>query len=188
MSLQNINEPSRWYVIQTKPKQENRAASNLNAWRVETFVPKVRKSRKHSYEGGTSYSTKPLFPRYIFARFQVSSLLHKINFTRGVSRVVSFGGAPTQVDDEVIDLIQSQAGNDGLIRIGEELRYGDRVMIKEGPFSSLTGIFEREIKDSERVRILLTAVNYQSHIIVDRELLIKLNQSPAVQNQLFKAA
>jgi len=184
MSLQNINEPSRWYVIQTKPKQENRAESNLNAWGVETFAPRVRKSRKHSDAGGTTYSTKPLFPRYIFARFQVSSLLHKIKFTRGVSWVVSFGGAPTQVDDFVIDLIISRVGGDGLIRLGEELRRGDEVMIKEGPFSNLTGIFKRELKDSERVRILLTAVTYQSHIIVDRDLVMKLNRSPAAQNQL----
>lgn len=184
MSVQNINEPSRWYVIQTKPKQENRAESNLNAWRVETFVPRVRKSRKHSSAGATTHPTKPLFPRYIFARFQISSQLHKISFTRGVSRVVSFGGTPTPVDDEVIDLIISQAGDDGLIRLGEELRRGDKVMIKEGPFSSLTGIFEREIKDSERVRILLTAVRYQSHIIVDREMVMKLDRSPATQSQL----
>lgn len=188
MRFQNTDETSHWYVIQTKPKQESRAESNLNAWSIETFVPRVRKGRKHSYAGGTTYSTKPLFPQYIFARFQVSSLLHKISFTRGVSRVVSFGSTPTQVDDEVIALILAQVGNDGLIRIGEKLRHGEKVMVKEGPFCSLTGIFERETEDSERVRILLTTVKYQSHIIIDRELLMKLNPGPAVQNQLFKRA
>jgi transcriptional antiterminator RfaH len=175
MNLPNVNDPPRWYVIHTKPKQEDRAESNLKAWRVETFVPRVRK-RRGSYIDGMTYSVRPLFPRYIFARFQASSLLHKISFTRGVCNVVSFGDSPTPVDDEVVNIILSQAGNDGFIRIGEELKYGDKVMIKKGPFSNLTGIFERELKDSERVMILLTTVNYQSHIMVDREFVMKINQ------------
>jgi transcriptional antiterminator RfaH len=70
---------------------------------------------------------KPLFPRYIFARFSVTRSLHKISFTRGVQRVVSFDEKPTPIDDEVIALLQARVDTDGFMRTGEPLRHGDKV-------------------------------------------------------------
>lgn len=175
MDSKRANDVPHWYVIHTRPKQEVRAESNLKAWGVETFTPLISERRNNPFTKMPNRVIKPLFPSYIFARFKLGSLLQKIWFTRGVHSVVSFGDGPTPVDDEVIDVIKSQTSRDGLIRIGEQLKHGDKVMIKEGPLRDLVGVFEREMKETERVSILLTTLSYQGHVIIEKELIKKIS-------------
>ena len=158
-----------WYAIHTHPKEEDRATSNLRAWNVETFNPKVRERRLNPFTGAASYEKKPLFPRYIFARFDAGTLLSKICFTRGVKRVVGFGAGPVPIEDKIIDFIMEQTGEDGFVQLGEELKRGDRVTVTNGLLGELSGIFEREIKGTDRVRILLNAINYQASIVIPKE-------------------
>src|SRR5436190_23940175 len=94
-----------WYAIQTEPQEELRATDNLNAWSVETFAPAWRKRRSSLSRPSTSSLLKPLFPGYIFARFDVLNSLRRINYTRGVLRVVSFGGGPVPIQEEIIETI-----------------------------------------------------------------------------------
>lgn len=158
-----------WYAIHTHPKEEDRATSNLRAWNVETFNPKIRERRLNPFTGAASYEKKPLFPRYIFARFDANVLLSKICFTRGVKKVVGFGNGPVHIEDEIIEFIMEQTGEDGFVQIGEELKRGDRVTVKNGLLGELSGIFDREIKGTDRVRILLNAINYQASIVIPKE-------------------
>ena len=163
-----------WYAIHTKPRQEERAESNLRAWGVETFAPKIRE-RNYNIQGKPILVTKPLFSRYIFARFKAGDLLHKVYFTRGVQGVVCFGGKPCPIDEDIIRVIQSRRGADGLIHIGDNFNPGDRVIIGEGPLRSFVGIFDGYCKDEERVSILLTTVSFQSHVIVEREAIRRVH-------------
>jgi transcriptional antiterminator RfaH len=175
MSFDNICNGARWYAIKTKPRQEERAESNLNAWRVETFVPRIKERRRGRVSGEAPYVIKTLFPSYIFARFEANAMLHKVSFTRGVQSVLHFSGIPVPVDDEVLAIMQVRMGPDGFIRVGEELKPGDRVMIKAGAFENFIGVFEGELADAERVRILLTTINYQSHLMIERTLVRKIS-------------
>ncbi|HEU4508031.1 MAG TPA: transcription termination/antitermination NusG family protein [Pyrinomonadaceae bacterium] len=171
-----MNEPNvsgssgaLWYAINTHPKEEDRAASNLNAWKVETFNPKIRERRLNPFTGAPIYERKPLFPRYIFARFDAGILLSKIIFTRGVRQVVGFGNGPVPVEDEIIQFIKDRMDKDGLINLEEEFKRGDLVTVKDGLLGELSGIFEREIQGTDRVRILLNAINYQASIVIPKE-------------------
>ena len=101
-------------------------------------------------------------------------MLHKIWFTRGVQSVVSFGGVPSRVDDEIIDFLRARVDRDGFVRLGEELKPGDKVIMKGGVLDNLVGIFEREMNDSERVMVLLQTINYQGHVIVERSSVRKI--------------
>ena len=159
-----IEDMAHWYVIRTHVKQEDRASYNLKVLGVPTFNLKTRECRYNQFANVPTYMTKPLFPRYIFAQFKINDSYHKIRFTRGVSSVVSFGEGPTTIDEEVVTIIQSYIKEDGFVRINEEIRPGDRVMVKDGPLKNFAGIFEREMKDTDRVRILLEAVSYQAHV------------------------
>ena len=160
-----------WYVVYTHARQEERAESNLRAWKVEAFTPKA-KTRYFNCYTGPRYEIKPLFPRYVFARFNLDDLYHKIRYTRGVHSLVSFNGAPTPVDDEIIALIKSRTV-DGVVSLEDRLTSGDWVTVEDGPLRSFTGIFEREMKETDRVRILLQTVNYQAHIEVDKQMVRK---------------
>ena len=168
-----------WYAVYTKPKQEDRADSNLRSWRVETFAPKIRERQLNPLTGKPRYVVKPLFPRYIFARFNANNLLQKVCYTRGVQNVVRHGDTPTTVDDEIISVIQSRAGEDGYVHVGEErreeFRPGDKIKITGGPLENFVGLFEENYTDDDRVAILLTAVSYQSRVVIDRESVTKMN-------------
>ena len=79
------------------------------------------------------------------------------------------------VEDEIIDLIKSRVGKDGFVQFNEELKRGDKVVIRDGPLANLVGIFERDVEDGDRVLMLLTAISYQGHVTVERELLKKIS-------------
>jgi transcription elongation factor/antiterminator RfaH len=172
------NDAQRWYVIYTHPKEEERASMNLTAWNVETFYPKILQRRYNKYTQVPTNLVKPLFPRYIFARFQAEHLLHKIYYTRGVHSIVGFSNGPAPVDDEIIHLIQSRVGKDGYVKFGDELELGDRVIVGEGPFKDLSGVLEQKLKDTERVKILLKAVSYQCYVVTEKESVHKLVDKP----------
>jgi len=169
-----IEDTAHWYVIHTHPKQEGRAGSNLRILGVPTFNPKIRERRYNQFAIIPSYVVKPLFPRYIFAQFNIKHLYHKVRFTRGIYNVVSFGEGPTPIDEEIITLLQSKISDDGFARIDENIKLGDKVIVKDGPLKHFAGIFEREMKDMDRVRILLETVSYQAHIELDRDMVKKV--------------
>lgn len=175
MSAEADNQPC-WYAIHTKPKQEDRADSNLRAWGFETFAPKFKEYRSNPYTQETSCVVKHLFPRYIFARFDYGSLFHKVNHTRGIHSVVRFGDQPAVLDELMISIIQTRIDRQGFVKMDDEPKSGDEVIIKDGPFKGLTGIFQQEIKESERVTILLNAVSYQAQIVINRHLVKKCQE------------
>lgn len=174
--MQAINKPS-WYAVFTNPKQEERASRNLLAWGIETFSPRFQECRRNEFNGAPTYYSKPLFSRYIFARFEASRLLQKVWSTRGVKSVVHFSERPAQIDDELIDLIKSRVGEDGFVKVGDRvddrLNYGDKVLIKDGPLKTFAGVFERAVKDNDRVMILLSNINFQGRVTVERSMVAK---------------
>jgi len=174
MNKAAIEDVTRWYVIHTHPKQEDRAGSNLRVLGIPILNPKIRERRYNQFSIAPTYVTKPLFPRYIFAHFEVHNLYHKVRFTRGVHSVVGFGEGPTSIAKEVIMLILANIKEDGFVRIDEEIRPGDRVMIKDGPLKNFAGIFERKKKDTDRIRILLETVSYQAHIEIEKDMVKKV--------------
>ena len=174
--MSSVNGDSlSWYVVHTHPKQEDRTSDNLMAWGIETLTPKLRVKKCNEFTGRTTLIPKPCFPGYIFTRFRFNELYHKIRFTRGVHSLVCFDNKPIRVDDDIIALVRSRIGDDGFVKEFEQLRAGDEVVIKDGRFQDFCGVFEREMPDTERVRILLNTVNFQAHIIVDRTLVNRVN-------------
>jgi transcriptional antiterminator RfaH len=167
----------QWYAVYTKPKEEERADSNLRAGGVKTFAPKIRERARRSGYRNVPSVVKHLFPRYIFAQFAINAELHKVNYTRGVCNVVGFGEKPCPVDDVIIEAIQSQIGEEGFIQVGEDIRKGAKVMIEDGPFQSLHGTVERELSDSERLVVLLSSISYQGRIIIEKAMVKKVAPS-----------
>jgi len=160
----------RWYVIYTKTNEEDRADKNLTAWGVESFYPRFRKKQLNEFTGKATYFSRPLFPRYVFARFDAETLLHKVLNTRGVQQVLSIDYAPIPVDDEIVALIQSRVDGDGFVCLDEPFKHGDEVRIKDGSLKGLNGVFDRTMKDKSRVMIFLTTINYQASVVVERDL------------------
>lgn len=175
-TLRDGHESVQWYVLRTKAKQEVRAELNLRGWGVEVLAPKVREPRYRRSSHGVTYSVAPLFPCYLFARFDAAVLLAKVRLTRGVRSVIGFGEYATPVDDSIVTLIRSRIRDDGFVRI-EEPKPGDAVRIVDGPLRALMGIFERR-RGRDRAVILLEIVGAQAHVDIAMASLRKA--APAV--------
>lgn len=169
-----VEDGLRWYVIKTQPKQETRAECNLRAWGITTFNPKISERCTNPFTGLMSSVIKPLFSRYIFAKFDVNNTYRRVCFTRGVHSVVNFGNGPLSIDDDIIKLIQSRLGEDGLVKLDNELNPGDQVMIDSGPLSHMVGVFQHDIEGTDRVAILLTAITYQGRVIIEKDQVKKI--------------
>ena len=180
-----IEDTLNWYVVHTHRKQEERASSNLQAGGLETLNPKLLVNKCNQFTGQLSRVVKPLFPGYTFARFRFNDVYHRIRFTRGVHSLVCFNNPPAPVDEEIIELIRSRIGTDGFVKTLAELKAGDEVVINDGRFQKLHGVFEREMQDADadRVTILLSSVSFQAHVVVDRALVSRISQQNRSSSQ-----
>ena len=161
-----------WYVIQTKPKKETEAESYLLTKGVEAFNPLMETFALRS--GRTSKELKPLFPGYIFGKFDLDENYPLVRWARGVKKVLSFGGYPTPISEEAVEIIKERADTQGVVRLKHHFEADDVIRIKEGPLKDLLGIFERWISDSERVRILLNLMGYQPAIEIHYSMIEKV--------------
>lgn len=165
-----------WYALQTRPREESRAEDNLRAWGLETMMPLVREA-VYRPGRGTALRVKPLFPRYLFARFALADTLAKVRYTRGVQNVVTLGGTPAIVPDDIIDVIRARIGADGLVRLGLDLKPGDRIRVQGGILRGFSGVFQADQNDGTRVAILLDTLRSQTRVIIERDYLQRV--SPA---------
>lgn len=161
---------ARWYVIYTKTNEEDRADRNLAAWGLDTFYPRTQKKQVNEFSGKAIYFSRPLFPRYLFARFDADRLLSKVSNSRGVQRVLSIDYAPVPVEDEIVAQLQSKVAEDGFVQLDDPLKRGDEVRIRDGSLKGINGVFDRTMKDKSRVMILLTAIKYQASLVVEKDL------------------
>jgi transcriptional antiterminator RfaH len=162
----------RWYVIQTNPREEERAIHYLKEKSIETFFPKIQVVQYRSVKVGLAI--KPMFPSYVFTHFSAPEEVPFVRWTRGVKRILGPDDGPLPLEDEVVDIIKEQADNSSVIKVGRRLKPKDRVRIRSGPFKDLLGIFEREIDDQGRVEILLNMVGYQAKIQLHESLVERI--------------
>lgn len=154
------NPGTRWYVVQSKPREEWRAVENLARQGYESYLPTIVHERVQ--QGCKVERQEPLFPRYFFIRLdEVTSNWYPIRHTRGVSQLVRFDEHPLPVADEIIDLIR-----DRLCRKETRVPYlrpGERVRITEAAFAQLEAIFVAS-DGTERVVLLMNILQQEQRL------------------------
>ncbi len=161
-----------WYVIQTKPKKEEEAKSYLSTKGVEIFSPLIETFLLRN--GKMNTELKPLFPNYIFGKFDLDFNYPLVRWAKGVKKVLGFGDYPTPISEEVVEIIRERADTYGIVRLKCHFQTNDLIRIKTGPLKDLLGIFERWISDSERVRILLNLMGYQPAVEIHYSMIEKV--------------
>jgi len=155
-----------WYAIQIKPHQERFAAMSLSRLEVETFTPLLKRIRL--VRGKRQEVTQPLFPGYLFARFDADTRYRAVNYAAGVRRVVAWGSSPVIVEDSLIVSIQSRLQNGCVVVQPPSFSPGQTVRILDGPLQGLSAVFERELNGEQRVVLLLQALSCTAHVVIDR--------------------
>jgi transcriptional antiterminator RfaH len=161
-----------WYVIQTKPKKEEEATSYLSTKGVEIFSPLIEAYNTRNAK--VTKELKPLFPGYIFGKFDLEQNYPLVRWGRGVKCVLGFGGYPVSVSEEVVEIIKGRTDARGVVRVKGDYKPNDLVRIKTGPLKDLLGIFDRWVSESERVRILLNLIGYQPAVEMHYSMIEKV--------------
>ena len=161
-----------WYVIQTKPKKEEEATSYLSTKGVEIFSPLIEAFNTRNAK--VTKELKPLFPGYIFGKFDLEHNYPLVRWGRGVKCVLGFGGYPTSISEEVVEIIKERTDTQGVVRVKQGFNPNDVVRIKAGPLKDLLGIFERWVSESERVRVLLNLIGYQPAVEIHYSMIEKV--------------
>lgn len=158
-----------WFAIQTHRGAENAVGLSLRALSIETLLPLVRRSMRQGTRT-LRLAVSALFPGYLFACFCAGDSLRAVSFSRGVVRVVGTRDRPIPVDNSIIESIRERIGVRGYIELNKRPSINDRVRITSGPLAGWSGVFERELSDSQRVIILVETIR-GGHIVARRDSL-----------------
>ena len=162
-----------WYLIHTKPRQEKIALENLQQQGYTCYLPllNVEKIRR----GKLAVVLEALFPRYLFIQLDTalsSQSWTPIRSTKGVNRLVAFGGQPAKVDEVLVSVLK-RAEENPPERLQKMFAEGDKVQLTHGAFSGLEGIYQ--IADGEsRAMVLIEILNKPVRIAVEPAELRKL--------------
>jgi len=146
--------PFAWYVLNTKPHNEEFLWEQCLARGYEAFYPRLRVQPLNP----RARKIRPYFPGYLFVHVDLELVnISELRWMPGASRLVSFGGAPATVPEGLIHAIQRRV--DEVNAAGGELfdglKAGDEVSIQGGPFAGYEAIFDTRLPGNERVRVLL---------------------------------
>jgi len=156
MNNETILENGLWYVVRTKPNDEERVRGNLINQDIESFLPLLEDQQ---YSNGRLFQRiRPLFPSYLFARFELGLHYYKVKWTRGVNKILGGEGGPIPISDGVIQVIKNRAGENNIVKLEDEFKEGDLVQVTSGPLKDLTGIFKKKMSAKGRVKILLSLI------------------------------
>ena len=146
-----------WYLVHTKPRQENLAQENLERQGYETYLPRIYQTRRRN--GRHVKTIEAFFPRYLFIHLDSETdNWAPIRSTIGVSKMIRFDGIPAMVPEQLIQALKSNDDEDGVQRLNQKnLIRGDKVTIIDGPLAGYQGIYQQQ-KSSERVAVLVDLV------------------------------
>jgi transcription antitermination factor NusG len=156
-----------WYALHVRPRFERHVQTHLEDKGYEVFYPTYTTTRQWSDR--VKSLAFPLFPGYVFCRFNVHARL-PILITPGVNQVVGSGKTPIMVDEGELAAIRRVMESGVAAQPWPYLKVGETVQIENGPLEGLTGIVTR-IKSSDRLVVSVSllmrsvAVELDSHWI-----------------------
>jgi transcription antitermination factor NusG len=173
--MQNSFSPNLlWFALQVKPRREKVISAILRNKGFEQFLPVYESRRVWSDRIATV--EVPLFPGYVFCRFDPERPRLPIVATPGVISVVGVAGQPTAIPEHELEVIQA------ILRSGKAalpwpyLEIGNRVRIERGSLAGVEGILV-EAKKQHRVVVSVTLLQRSVAVEVEREWLIPCGNS-----------
>jgi transcription antitermination factor NusG len=156
-----------WFALTVKPRHEKAVAEALRGKGLEAFLPLYRARRLWSDR--VKFVDLPLFPGYIFSRFEYGNWL-PVRATLGVRSIVGSGGQPTSVDDAEIGALQAIVGSGLPVEPWPYIHVSQLVRIESGCLAGVEGILIRE-KDPWRVVVSIKLLQRAVAVEIDREMI-----------------
>ena len=159
-----------WYAIQTRTRRERSIANLLSGKGYEIFLPTYVPEPREGHR--SKEVSSPLFPGYLFCRFDVQKRL-PILVTPGVVGVVGQGRVPTSIPLSEISAIQSLISSGVSVEPWPYLECGQRVQIADHALRGLEGILVGH-KGNHRIVVSVTLLRRSVALEIDRSCVIPI--------------
>ena len=158
-----------WFLAQLRPNCVSIAERNLKRQGFGTFLPMEEGTVRR--RGRFASALLPLFPGYIFVSFDpASGSWRAANSTYGVTKLVSFGGAPPPVPLDLVSQLMLRCDAAGKLLPPRLLKPGDQVRVTAGPFAQFVAEIET-IAPDRRVWLLMDIMGGQRRVAVKADQL-----------------
>ncbi|WP_419661712.1 NusG2: transcription antitermination protein [Desulfosarcina variabilis str. Montpellier] len=161
-----------WYALHTKSRFENVVNEGLTKKSLDVFLPKITvKSRRRDRH---KMIRVPLFPGYVFVRTDLNPYEHvEILKTTGAVRLIGSARGPVAIADDTIHSLKIMVATDEEVITGTRFKKGDRVVVINGPFAGVMGVFSSYRGDG-RVIVNIEALGQFAAVNVNAEDVEKL--------------
>ncbi|WP_029275551.1 UpxY family transcription antiterminator [Pedobacter borealis] len=149
-----IDQNYRWYPVYTRSRVEKKANEELNRKGIQTYLP-LKKAVKQ-WSDRKKIVEEPLIKSYLFAYISAREYA-EVLMTNGVARFIYFSNQVASIPDQQIhDLKLLLATDADLELIDYDIKPGESVLIKAGPFK---GIIAELVSLQNKQRIILRLQN-----------------------------
>jgi transcription antitermination factor NusG len=155
--------PYPWFALQVRSRHEKNIATLMHGKGYEPFLPLYKGRRRWSDR--FKEMELPLFPGYLFCRFDVQNRLPVLT-TPGVFLVVGRARTPVPVDDSEIAAIQKIVASGLEGKPWPFLQVGARVRIECGALCGLEGIL-LDFKGRHRLVVSVTLLQRSVAVEID---------------------
>jgi transcription antitermination factor NusG len=186
VAVENVPHPTgqaeqHWYAAYTCAQHEKRVAEQLAKREVEHFLPLYSSVRR--WKDRRVRLTLALFPGYVFVRLALQDRLRVLQIP-SVVRLIGFGGLPTALPDEEVEILRSGLADQLHAKPHPFLTVARRVRIVRGPLAGLEGILRCK-KNNFRLVVSVELIQRAFAVDVDAADVQLLQESK--RNLIFKA-
>jgi transcriptional antiterminator NusG len=173
----------RWYIVQTHAGYENRVKANLEqriatmGMEEEIFSVLVPvEERVFVKDGKSKKVTRKLYPSYVLVEMKLNDQSwYVVRHTPGVTGFVGAGNHPIPLSEKEIKEIMSKIGKDhAKPKIEMNLKPGDIVKVKSGPFEGQVGPVVEIVPEKGKVKFTITVFGRETVVETDYTELDKL--------------
>ena len=173
----------RWYVVQTYAGYENRVKANLEQ-RIETMGMEKNifnvlvpvEERVLVKDGKSRKVSRKLYPSYVLVEMLLDEQSwYVVRHTPGVTGFVGAGSLPLPLSEREVRELMSRIGSEqAKPKVEINLRLGDTVSVRSGPFEGQAGPVVEIIPEKGKVKFTVSVFGRETVVETDYDLLEKI--------------
>jgi transcription antitermination factor NusG len=157
-----------WYGIRTRSNHEKVISALLDSRGYEQYLP-LHRVRRH-WSDRVVVSEQPLFPGYVFCRFDPNKRLGIITIP-GVVTVIGFGRKLAPIADSEIEAVRTVLESGVPVQTCGFLQEGQRVRVKQGVLTGVEGVLLKR-KSQWRLVISVTTLHRSIAVEIDQDSVV----------------
>lgn len=160
-----IDNNYKWYPVYTRSRAEKKAYQELTRKAITVYLP-LKKSLKQ-WSDRKKIIDEPLIKSYLFVYISAKEYA-EVLMTEGIARFIYFSGKVASMPDQQIEHLKLLLATDADLNVIDyEVKPGQRVVIKAGPFKDTIAELV-SIQNKQRVILRLDNIGYAIEINTSR--------------------